>query len=79
MVCGKPITHQFGLCAGCEVRLGVSGVPKRAWPDWLKALNRLYVAQQREERKQMALLVDVGAGRIRYERACYGEHIAGEE
>jgi hypothetical protein len=72
MICGRPITHAFVVCAACERRFSLPA-SKRLWPAWAKALNKLHTAQQRNERDYIAYMVDVGAGRIAYDGACYGE------
>jgi hypothetical protein len=72
MICGKAITHSFVVCAVCEQKHGLT-MPKRLWPPWAKRLNALHTAQQREERRQMACVVDRGHGVRVYEQVCYGE------
>jgi hypothetical protein len=45
IVCGKPITWTFAICAGCEKTYGNKA---REWPTWL---SFLWNAEQRERRR----------------------------
>jgi hypothetical protein len=72
MLCDKPITHSWVVCAGCQTRFGL-GKNVRLWPDWARKLNTLHTAQRRAERDMIAHIVDIGRGRTIYDRRCYGE------
>lgn len=53
-LCSKRITEQFWVCAGCEDKHGLIGVPYRNWPEWVKEMAKLDRRQRTIDRREFA-------------------------
>ncbi len=50
VICDRPITWTFWVCAACEEEWGLVDVDYKDWPEWVKALvsierRRIYVEE----------------------------------
>jgi len=53
-LCSQRITEQFWVCARCEGKHNLIGIPYRNWPEWVKEMARLDRRQRTIDCREIA-------------------------
>lgn len=69
--CGVLIETPFWLCQSCEDAYGVSGIPWRNWPQYLKDMYAMARREERRTRRLGFMSIDDLSGASTDIRGCY--------